>query len=284
MHSSNKLPSLPAVSVILSTYQQPDWLALVLEGYARQSFTDFELIVADDGSDDRTRSLLNTTAPQLPFSVKHVWHADDGFRKTIILNEAVRVSSGEYLVFSDGDCIPRADFLAKHVTLRERGEFLSGGYFKLPASVSSAIDVGSVRSQECFDFEWLRSRGLESGFKNHKLTAAGYWEKFLNRFTPTGATWNGMNSSGWREDILAVNGFDERMQYGGEDREMGERLVNLGVTGKQIRYSAICLHLHHERGYVTPEMIARNEAIRKDTRKQRLTHTPFGIDRAQDDS
>ena len=99
----------------------------------------------------------------------------------------------------------------------------------------------------------------------------------LNAMTPTKATWNGMNSSGWKDDILAANGFDERMQYGGEDRELGERLMNSGIKGKQIRYSAICLHLFHERSYATSESIQKNTNIRRQTKKNKRIKTDFGI-------
>ena len=67
------------------------------------------------------------------------------------------------------------------------------------------------------------------------------------------------------------------MQYGGQDRELGERMFNLGVKSKQLRYSAICVHLDHSRGYKTPESIEKNLAIRKNVKEKKLSWTPFGI-------
>ncbi len=269
------------LSVIVSTYQQPEWLRKALTGYRYQTVSDFEIIVADDGSDERTRAVIEEIQPAPGINLKHVWHEDDGFRKTVILNRAIEASDGEYLVFVDGDCIPRADFLEQHVRLREPGRFLSGGYFKLPRSISESITAEDIASQRCFDIDWLTDLGLPRTFGNNKLTATGWKASFLNGFTPTGATWNGMNASASRSDIIRVNGFDERMQYGGEDREMGERLVNLGIKGKQIRYSAICLHLHHDRSYVKPEMLTNNAAIRATTKLGRLTRTNYGIDKRE---
>ena len=133
-------------------------------------------------------------------------------------------------------------------------------------NISKAIGKADIEQQKCFDINWLKVRGLKSSFKNNKIKVLGNIAKFLNKFTPTNATWNGHNSSAWKEDILAVNGFDERMQYGGEDRELGERMFNNGIKSKQIRYSAICLHLDHARGYVKPEMIQTNRAIRNNTK------------------
>ena len=86
-----------------------------------------------------------------------------------------------------------------------------------------------ILTGKCFDIDWLEKNGLKSSFKNNKLTAKGLKSSFLNFITPTNASWNGHNSSGWKEDILSVNGFDERMQYGGQDRELGERLFNYGI-------------------------------------------------------
>jgi hypothetical protein len=96
-------------------------------------------------------------------------------------------------------------------------------------------------------------------------------------FTPTKPTWNGHNASGWKADLISVNGFNEEMQYGGEDRELGERLVNMKLLPKQIRYSAFCLHLDHERGYVSEEIWNKNDAIRADTKANKTIKTSSGI-------
>ena len=173
--------------------------------------------------------------------------------------------------------IPRKDFLQVHQDNKEPGYFISGGYFKLPMDISKAITKENILSEVCFEKAWLKERGLIGSFKNNKLTRRSAKAKFLNKITTTNSTWNGHNSSGWKQDILKVNGFDERMQYGGQDRELGERLMNLGIKGKQFRYSAICLHLDHKRGYKNEESISKNLAIRADVKKNKITYTPFGI-------
>jgi GT2 family glycosyltransferase len=178
---------------------------------------------------------------------------------------------------TDGDCIPREDFIENHVKYREEGYFLSGGYFKLPMNLSKQITKEDIYSGKCFDLNWLKANGIKHSFKNTKLIAKGLLSWFLNFTTPTTASWNGHNSSGWKSDFLDVNGFDERMQYGGEDREFGERLINKGVQSKQIRYTCVCIHLDHARGYVKPEMIEKNIKIRKETKKTKSIWTNFGI-------
>lgn len=265
------------VSVIISTYNQPKWLQKVLWSYEQQIFKDFEVVIADDGSGEETKGLIDKMKLNVSYPIQHIWHEDNGFQKTIILNKATIAAKADYLLYTDGDCVVRKDFLQAHVDNREQGYFLSGGYFKLPMNISEMITKSDIKNQNCFDINWLVKNGLKKTFKTNKLTAKGLKQVLLNKFTPTKATFDGMNVSGCKKDIIKVNGFDERMQYGGEDRELGERLMNCGIKFKQIRYSAICLHLDHERGYVKSEMIEKNKKIRSITKKNNIKYTSFGI-------
>ncbi len=265
------------VSVIISTYNNPNWLEKVLWSYQVQTFKDFEMVIADDGSKQPTFDLIEKIKHLVDFSIIHVWHQDNGFQKSQILNKAILACNTDYILMSDGDCIARKDFVQVHVDRKEKGYFLSGGYFMLPMTISEIIDKRNVLQQLCFNVNWLKSKGLKSSFKNNKLTASGFKSKVLNAITPTNASWNGHNASGWKEDILKINGFDERMQYGGQDRELGERLFNLGLKSKQIRYSAICLHLDHQRGYKNQESINKNLTIRATTKNEKRIWTDFGI-------
>ncbi|MCG8435885.1 MAG: glycosyltransferase, partial [Gammaproteobacteria bacterium] len=209
--------------------------------------------------------------------ILHVWQEDDGFQKCRILNKAIQAASGDYLIFSDGDCIPRKDFIQTHVEYAEPGYFLSGGYFKLPMATSKAISKQDILSGDAFDVNWLYQHDMSRTYKTLKLTAKGKLASLLNKMTPTKATWNGHNASGWQSDILSVNGFDERMQYGGEDRELGERLFNKGIKSKQIRYCSIVIHLDHSREYKTQDSLDKNRKIRTETRLQRSQWTAHGI-------
>lgn len=269
--------NVPDVSVIISTYNQPLWLEKVLWSYEFQTFKNFEVIIADDGSNNTTKILVDKIKREVSFPIQHIWHEDNGFQKTIILNKATVKSKGKYLVYTDGDCVARKDFLEVHVDKRDSGYFLSGGYFKLPLNISEIITKEDIEKQLCFDVNWLKIKGLKSSFKNNKIIARGIKQKILNTLTPTTRSWNGHNSSGYKSDIIKANGFDERMQYGGEDRELGERLLNSGLKVKQIRYYAICIHLDHERSYMNQDMIAKNQKIRTETREKKLKRTAFGI-------
>lgn len=264
-------------SIIISTYNSTEWLAKVLHGYNNQTYRAFEIIIADDGSTHETKTLIDELRKIVFYKIEHVWHEDNGFQKSQILNKAIMACHTAYIIMSDGDCIPRTDFVEQHVLYREEGYFLSGGYFMLPMPISKRISIENIYAGDCFDLKWLKKQGLKSQFKNNKLTANGLKSNFLNFITPTNASWNGHNASGWKADIEAVNGFDERMQYGGQDRELGERLINYGLKSKQIRYTAICVHLDHPRGYKNKESIEKNKNIRKTTTTQKKKWTDFGI-------
>ncbi len=272
----NKMDN-PKISVIVSTYNAEEWLEKVLWGFNQQTFKDFEVIIADDGSRDTTKELIEKTSLLVSYPIIHVWQEDDGFQKSMILNKAVVACRSEYIIMTDGDCIPREDFVQVHYINKQPGYFISGGYYMLPMNISKLISLDDIEHQRCFNINWLKEKGIPKTFKNNKLTATGILSKLLNRITPTNASWNGHNSSGWKKDIVNVNGFDERMQYGGQDRELGERLFNFGIKSKQLRYSAVCVHLDHKRGYKTPESIAKNVGIRKRTKKEKRVWTHYGI-------
>jgi len=143
---------------------------------------------------------------------------------------------------------------------------------------SRLITREDIVIQRAFSRKWLEENGLEKKFlKNLKLNQNERLASVLNFITPANATWNGGNASGWKSDILSVNGFDERLGYGGQDREFGERLINKGIKSKQLRYSAVCVHLDHGREYKSDNSIRTNIEIRKATRRERKITTEFGI-------
>lgn len=267
-------------SVIFTTYNHPKWLEKTLWGFSAQSYQDFEIIIADDGSSDETREVIDRVKAEINIPIQHIWQADDGFQKCKILNKAILASSGEYLIFTDGDCIPHPDFVKNHVELAEPDCFLSGGYFKLPMDVSRQITKQDILDGNATRPGWLFKHGVGFNPKLLKLSSSPFWGTILDKLTSTRATWNGHSASTWRKHAIETNGFDERMQYGGQDREFGERLVNMGLKNKQVRYRCSCVHLDHGRGYARPESIAKNRKIRKQTRDQKIIRTEHGIQNA----
>lgn len=267
------------LSVIITTYNSEEWLAKVLEGYCNQSEMEFEIVIADDGSSEKTKEVIDSFTSHFKYPIVHVWQEDKGFQKCKILNKAILKATSDYLLFTDGDCIPRQDFVLHHLKYKEEGYFLSGGYFKLPLSISKLITFENIRKQDCFSVLWLTKNGLKFSFKLSKLTKINFFANFMNWITPTKKTFNGHNTSCFKKDLLAVNGFNEDMKYGGLDRELGERLFNLDILSKQIRYSAICIHLDHERGYFNQEEWNKNLEIRNYNIKNNIIKIKNGIEK-----
>jgi len=265
------------ISVIVSTYEKPHFLERVLWGYAVQTRPGFEVVVADDGSGPETAALIGRMRAETGLRIVHVWHEDRGFRKSEILNRAIVAASGSYLLFTDGDCIPRADLVEVHAALAEPGRYLAGGYLKLPEKVSESITVEDVRAGRATDLRWLRERGWRPGRRALRMVRSRRVGALFDLLTPTAAHFHGNNASTWREAILAVNGFEGEMGYGGLDRALGYRLENLGVRGKQVRHRAVCVHLHHERPYKRPEVLRRNREILDAIRRRREVRARRGI-------
>lgn len=270
------------LSLVFTTYNSPAWLEKVFWSVLCQDHREFEVIVADDGSTPETEEMVARYRPELEgrgVDLTHVWQRDDGFRKCRILNKALLHARHDYVVFTDGDCVLRRDFLTAHERSAERGYYLSGTYFKLPMATSEAIGRDDVESQRCFDREWLVRHGLEGNRGRLKLTRSPSLARILNRVSTVACNLKGANASAWKEDLLAVGGMDERLDSGGQDRELGVRLLNRGLKARRVRFDAVCLHLDHARGYRDPATMKeiREHRIRVD--REGVDHTDFGTDR-----
>lgn len=273
-------PAAVRTEVIVSTYNNPMALNYVLLALAGQCNASFSVCVADDGSGKPTQVLLEGWVDRLgPISLRHVWQEDDGFRKNTILNKAIDSSRADYLIFMDGDCVARPDFVACHIARRAEGHFLSGGMIRLPDQSTLALSEKIIGSGEVFRLSWIIAQiGLRKF--STLLKAAVLPVMFahaLDWFSPVKRTWNGANSSAWRHDLIAVNGFDEALRYGAEDVEMGVRLNNHGIFGKHIRYSTCLLHIEHSRGYADAKIVQRNKAYVREVRKSGIDWTANGI-------
>lgn len=233
------------LSVIVSTYNRPDALRAVLAGLAEQSDHAFEVLVADDGSGDETRTAVAECAAASRVSIRHVWHEDRGFRLSAIRNLASRQASGDYLLFIDGDCVPRLDFVMRHRALAEPGWMVAGNRLLLSESFTRTVLEQRLPIHRWDWSDWWRARRASDVNRIGPLLRVplGPLRKIGGR------RWQrvrGCNMGIWKADLLAVNGFDETFEgWGYEDSDMAVRLVNAGRGLKKGAYACGLLHLWH---------------------------------------
>jgi glycosyltransferase involved in cell wall biosynthesis len=267
------------LSVVVTTYNNLHGLRLVLAGLLRQSLRQFELIIADDGSGPETGAAVADYAATAPVPVRHIWHPDQGVRKTAILNLAIREARGDYLVFFDGDCIPPAECLTRHVRSAREGCYLAGGAVFLSRPFSDGLTVNEVMSGH-LDRPGLWWRHVN---KRRRLLVSHLplLRTIMDRRVPRQPSWRGGNSSAFARDLRRVGGFDERFTYGFEDADLGHRLQAAGVQGRSIRYTCPVLHVEHDRPYADPSDIAHSRALYEENRARHLIWTPNGLPRAE---
>jgi glycosyltransferase involved in cell wall biosynthesis len=232
-------------AVIVTTYNRPDALAAVLEGFCRQTDRDFTLAVADDGSSEQTAAVVRSFEQRHEIPVVHVWHEDRGFRAAAIRNRAVASTNADYIIFTDGDCVPSRNFVKAHKTLAEPGYFLSANRVLLGESFTARVlrERLPIHTWHWLDWSgaWLRRDA------NRLLPLMALPDGEFRKRTPD--RWEGVktcNLSAWRSDLIRVNGLDESYEgWGLEDSDLVIRFLHAGVKHKTARYAAPVFHLWH---------------------------------------
>ncbi len=266
----NTNPIEPTLSLIIAVYGHPDFLERIFASLEHQTHQNFEVLVADDGSADDVKELIERVRPRFHQNLRHVWHEDDGFRKTVIVNRAAAMAKSDYLVFIDGDCVLHHRFLERHYKRRRRSRVLSGRRVMLERELSHRISEDDVRARrlESVGFWWNQCSRTDRkrGFYAPWL----FW--FRNLFR-TSYEILGSNFSVHREDFYEVNGYDERIIGRGlEDNNLHTRFVNSGVKIYTLAHEALQYHLFHTSVPIphSPETVAEF----RDTAEKR---TPYGI-------
>ncbi len=222
------------ISLIISTYQRPDALEKVLRGVAGQTEMPGEVLLADDGSGPETRAVAERWKPEI--ALRHLWHEHIGFRKTIILNKSLAEFRGEYVVLLDGDCVPHRRFIADHARLAERNFWVQGRRCFVRNRFVPQFDVKTT-----YIWRAILARQITGWPKAIRWP----WAVIRRNAGQRGII--GCNMGFWRDDLLAVNGFDEEYTgWGiGEDSDVGTRLYHLGRPRKFVHGRAIVYHLNH---------------------------------------
>jgi glycosyltransferase involved in cell wall biosynthesis len=233
-------------AVIVTTYNRPDALAAVLAGYEAQSTKSFELLVADDGSTSATREVVDQFSARAKGAIQHVWHEDLGFRAAAIRNRALATASADYIIFTDGDCIPDRDFVATHQRLAEAGYFVAGNRILLSERMTARALSASIPLCNFSGVKWLGAR--LRGDINRLLPLIRLPDGGWRKSSPD--RWKGIktcNVAAWRDDLVRVNGLDESYSgWGLEDSDLVIRLLHAGVKHKSARFAAPVFHLWHK--------------------------------------
>lgn len=269
---------MPELTLIISFYNRIDYLKLVLAGLEIQTFKNFEVIIADDGSNEKVLSELSKLISNFKFPIKHIWQEDKGFRKNKILNRAIVESQTDYLVFIDGDCVPHSEFLNEHYLNREKKVCLTGRRVNLSKKISKMLDEEMIRSKFLEKNHLLLMLdsllGETVDFEKGIYIKTKILRKLINKKS-RGIL--GCNFSIHKEDILNVNGFDERYEAPsiGEDTDLQFRLELNGIKIKSLNNIAVQYHLYHTLQERLPENLKLFEEIKKTGK----AFTPFGINR-----
>ena len=254
-------------AVVVTTYNRPDALEAVLAGFSDQSVIDFELLIADDGSGDETRKLVADFATRSRFPVHHVWQEDRGFRAGAARNRALTQTRAEYVIFSDGDCVPPPFFVERHRALAEHSHFLSGNRILLSRSYTAQLLAQRVPIHRIPTLRWLLAwmrQDVNRALPLMRLPDSALRKRHAQR-------WHGVktcNFSAWRRDLVRVNGFDERYSgWGLEDSDLVIRLLHAGVRHKSARFAAPVFHLWHpenDRAQLAENRVRLDEIIASD--------------------
>ncbi len=233
------------ISVVVTTYNREDALAAVLRSLGRQTDPDFEVIVADDGSGPATAALVEASKAAVGHRVEHVWHQDKGFRAGEIRNRAVLAARGDYIIFLDGDCIARPDFIAIHRQLAEPGAFVTGNRILLSCDLTEKVlrEGWTPETWNCATWIAERFRGGINRLSALVKLPLGPLRRLRRK------EWRGARSCNlaiWRRDLLAVDGYDaDYSGWGKEDSDIVVRLLRAGVARKDGNFATGVIHLWH---------------------------------------
>lgn len=227
-----------SVALLITTYNWPEALRLVLESVLTQHVLPDEIVIADDGSGEPTKAVIDAFRQKSPIPVRHFWHKDDGFRKTVIVNQAIGGTTCDYIIQIDGDILLHPHFVEDHINEAEKGYYVRGSR----VMVSEAKSNGWLHTGQP-----ARISFLEKGIRNriNSLYLPLLAPLFIKKDRRADNA-HGCNVAFWREDFVKVNGYNnDLLGWGHEDIELAARFVNLGLSQKKVKLKAVCYHLHH---------------------------------------
>ena len=262
---------LPRISLCISTYNWPGALHLTLQSVLQQTVMPFEVLIADDGSKEETRLLIERFTATSPVPVQHIWQPDDGFRLAQIRNRAFAAAKGDYIVQVDGDLLLHPQFIADHSRMAAPGTFVCGSRALMDQEHSrSLIDSGTLHYPSFFNSALSKKH---NALHNPLLCRLNY---LMQRGFDQYKYVLGCNMAFWRADLLKINGYNEDfVGWGKEDNDLTVRMMNAGVQLRFIKFGGIVYHLWH--GYGALNSVPINQEIFMKTLTNKLTYIEHGM-------
>jgi len=262
----------PRISLIIAVYQRPDLLERIFTSLLNQTFEDFEVVVADDGSGPDVAAVVEAWQDRLPYGIQHAWHEDDGFRKVVIVNQAVLRARAPYLVFIDGDCILHHRFLERHWVRRKKRRALSGRRIMMDATLTQQVTLEDIRSRRIERAAFWWNHCSPNDRRNGFCLPGLFWLRNVGRRRYSIL---GSNFSLYREDFIRVGGYDQRIIGRGlEDDNLCARLSNDGVAIRTVAQEAVQFHCYH-----TSDPIPHSAEVIRRFRDCTESFTEYGISR-----
>lgn len=253
-------------ALLISTYNWPGALELVLLSALQQTKMPDEILIADDGSGPETKTLIDNYRSKFSIPIKHAWHEDTGFRKSIVLNKAVKLSDCDYIIEVDGDVILDRRFIADHIAQAQKGFFVQGSRAMVNEEKTNELIENKDVAINSF------SKGIYTRFNSLRIPAL---TKHFDNKRMQSMKVKGCNLAFWREDYIAVNGYFNNFEgWGWEDYEFAARLINKGIYKKRIKMVAIMYHLFHKQS--SRANFLPNELIYRRTLEEKLTYLHNG--------
>lgn len=256
------------ISLIITTYNWKEALNAVLRSVTKQTVLPYEVIIADDGSKDDTKILIEEWQKKFPVPLIHSWQEDNGFRAAQSRNLAISKSSGDYIVMIDGDMVLSENFIEDYKKTAKIGWFIQGGRVIANKECSNKIINGDYIPH--FFSEGLRNR--KNTISSNLLSKFFSFERNSDKGTRT------CNFGCWKSDLIEVNGFNnDFVGWGREDSEFVLRMLHSGKKRLYLKFAAVAYHLYHNEN--TRESLKENDILLKNTKENKLTFCENGINK-----
>ena len=266
------MSSYPSCSLITPTYNWPEALELLLLSLKNQTYLPNEVIIADDGSRKETQQLIKKFQQNFPVPLHHVWHEDNKNQKPAIMNKAIAKSKYDYIIEIDGDIIMHKDFVKDHLKKAVKNTFLYG----------SRVNIKKSYLKDLFKKKQISFHFFSKGIKKRGRTLhIPLLSNLYKEESTRSSKLRGCNMSFWRDDFIKINGFNENLVgWGIDDSEMIQRLLNIGVKGKRLKFAGLVYHIYHKEQ--DKSHININEIIEKETTVNNITFIEKGVNQYLD--